>query len=177
MPSTQAPEGFDWSNLDTVEEYQDGQEETGGFTLREAMETTPDDPPAKHQTSKTRAVRGSVRITAKVRKDVEGKVAFFLSMLTMGVQLRDPYCGRVLDEQSLKIAEKATPIICQSPQLVEWFTKAGGYMLWMDLALAVQPVAWMAVQHHLMHTVGDVKEGDGSEPVVSGVRNLRDYTA
>lgn len=110
------------------------------------------------------------RVTATVRKDIRGKVGLFLSLLGTAWATRDEPCGTILVES---IPDRETPdgtvpgiasaladIFCDSPELVRWFTAGGGYMKWLNLAVAVQPVLTTLFHHHITHTISD----DGDDP-------------
>lgn len=90
-----------------------------------------------------------VKVTASVRSDIEGKLALLLSVPAMTWQMADPYCGGAFADNAANIASKMTPLICQSPDAVRWFTKGTTFILWMDLAVACQPVATAIYRHHL----------------------------
>lgn len=93
------------------------------------------------------------KVTKAVQGDIEGKLALLLAVPVTTWAAVDPYCGGVMGDNLDSIVRKATPLICQSPQAVKWFTEGGIYLLWLDLALAVQPVAVAAWRHHVAGTV------------------------
>ena len=97
---------------------------------------------------KIRASASNFKITTGVRKDVEGKLAFMLLMTSNAVQIADPVCGGVLAQQSGEIAEKLTPILCQSPAVVQWFQKGTSIIMYVDLLMALAPVATTVFAHH-----------------------------
>ena len=69
--------------------------------------------------------------------------------------MRDPWCGTAFVHQRPAIAEALTDIVCDSADLVEWFTgPAGGFMKYLTLAAALQPVAVTIYGHHVAHTIG-----------------------
>lgn len=97
-------------------------------------------------------------ITPNVRKDVEGKVAFMLITTANAVQLIDPICGGVLARQTAEIAEKVTPILCQSSAVVEWFSKGTSLIMYVELLMALAPVAMTFYSHHLSKATESVPE-------------------
>jgi len=109
----------------------------------------PDDSPAKTG----RKVITRTPITPKVVKEVEAKTVFWLSLSTSALMPLDPVCLGVAQENVPNIARKLTPILCQSPEIVEWLTKAGNFALWADLGQALWPVVQIIIAHHVMKTV------------------------
>jgi hypothetical protein len=114
--------------------------------------------------------RPARRVSQTVRKDIRGKIAMLLVMVGGGLAARDPHCGgAVLDA----IADHDTPegpqdgiataladLVCDSPDMVKWFTSSGRYLKWFNLALAIQPVVQMGFAHHVSHSVSDEDQGD-----------------
>lgn len=108
-------------------------------------------------------------VTATVRKDVRGKVAMFLTMFGAGWSARDEHCGQALLDAigdqttpagaSPGIATALTDILCDSPDIVAWFTTGGSYMKWLTLATTLEPVLSMLFRHHIAHTVAEENEG------------------
>lgn len=120
------------------------------MTLSDAATDTPNDPePAGQEDSK----RPTIRVTKRIRDDIQGKVAMMIMMTAMLVQTKDPVCGEALEEHGPKLAEKFVPIICKSPELVRWFTKGGNYTAWLDLCMALWPVLTVVFSHHVSHTI------------------------
>lgn len=104
-------------------------------------------------------------VSKLVREDIEGKIGFFWGMTASGFQLFDPYCGKVMADRTEIIAAKLTPLVCKSPDLVKWFSsKGGGYMEWLDLAIAVWPVLEAIYAHHLAKTVDKRPDFDATTP-------------
>ena len=109
------------------------------------------------------------RVTAGVRNDIEAKISFALEIPGRIWQARDPACGTVFVEQRPEIATAMTEIVCQSTDLIEWFTGTGGqFMLYLNLAAACWPVATMVLAHHVYHSVqleqGAPQYGDATQP-------------
>lgn len=97
-----------------------------------------------------------VRVTASIRQDIDAKISFALEIPGRLWQAKDPVCGSAFVEQRPEIAGALTEIVCNSPELVAWFTGAGGgFLLYLNLCAAVWPVATLVLAHHIYHSVGD----------------------
>ena len=95
-----------------------------------------------------------IRITAAVTKDIGAKVGMLTFAVGVPWQARDPICGGRYMEQRPEITEALTEIILDSPELVEFFTGAGGaFMKYLRLLLATWPVVEMILAHHVMHSI------------------------
>jgi hypothetical protein len=130
----------------------------------------PDEPPLhatrewrdRRAAGKTRAAARPPRITAAVRGDIDAKISFALEIPGRLWQARDPVCGSVFVEQRPEISAALTDIICQSADLVAWFTGPGGnFMMVLNLMAACWPVVTMAMAHHVYHSIEDTPQGDG----------------
>lgn len=121
------------------------------FSIDEAARLTPDDPEPK--TEPEFKPKATIKITAAVRKDVEGKVAFAMALSGQMWAMVDTVCATVYLEQTPEIAKKLTPILCQSPDVVKWLTKSSNFVLWVDLAMAMWPVLAIVFAHHIAKTV------------------------
>lgn len=101
--------------------------------------------------------RGAVkpgRITAGIRADIAAKIAMPLTIGGGIWAARDPLCGgRFLDQRD-PIVDALTDIVCDSADLVAFFTGPGGaFMKYLNLGAALWPVAEMVAAHHVYHTV------------------------
>lgn len=140
------------------------------WSLEQARDSVPDDPdsPSLSLDERGNAEAPPIRITKRVRDDIEGKLGMMYGFITLGIQMRDPICGSALEQNADSIVAKMVPIICKSPELVKWFTKGGGYMLWMELVMCFMPVLKVVAQHHLFHTIGEPRanptQGDPLQP-------------
>lgn len=105
-----------------------------------------------------RTRKGSIKITDAIRGDVEGKVALLLLTSANALQLADPVCGGVLLQQAPDIAEKLTPILCQSAAVVEWFQRGTSLIMYVELVMALGPVLATVWQHHLSSNSETVPE-------------------
>jgi hypothetical protein len=100
-----------------------------------------------------RPAAAPVKITPALSKDITGKLALFLAIPAATWAAVDPACGGAFSENLDTITAKAVPLILQSPEAVRWFTQGGKYLLWLDLLIALQPVAQTAYRHHLAGTI------------------------
>ena len=119
----------------------------------------PDEPPAPIPGDRPRGRTGAAKVTATVRKDIGAKISLALELPGRVWAARDPYCGGTFVAQRPAIADALTDIVCDSADLVEWFTgPAGGFMKYLKLAAALQPVAVVVYGHHVAHTIGGETE-------------------
>jgi hypothetical protein len=154
-------------------EIQDSSDPLNALSMARAASDTPNDPgPSYAEEVKTNLFGRPYRekepppvLTLKQKKDIEGKVAFWLEFLSTPLVPLDPVCIPVMQKEIPNIARKATPIICQSPEVVRWLTRAGNFSLWADLIQACMPVIKMIVAHHVMKTVGHSQVTNGQAPV------------
>ena len=102
------------------------------------------------------------RITAGIRADIKAKISMPLEIGGQIWAARDPLCGgRFLDQRD-PIAEAFTDIVCDSADLVAFFTGPGGaFMKYLNLGAAVWPVAEMVAAHHVYHTIALEPAQDG----------------
>lgn len=133
----------------------------GAMSIEELAAITPDD--AEPKDAPEFKVKTAVKITATVRKDIEGKVAFMLGMSGQMWAMLDPVCGTAMLDNSDNVARKLTPIICQSPEVVRWFTKSGTFILWVNLAVALWPVLGVIFAHHIAKSVGATLPGSNGQ--------------
>lgn len=135
----------------------DFEDEAEPFTLSDAADMTEKDP--EPEDTEERVSEAPIRITRAVRKDVEGKLAFMMTLAGSMWVSTDPICGGTFLNQTPEIAAKLTPILCQSPDVVKWFRKSAGYMLYVDLLTVVYPVVQAIYAHH-------VAKGSANGPAV-----------
>ena len=94
------------------------------------------------------------RITNTIRADINAKISMPLTIAGGIWAARDPLCGGRFLEQREPIADALTDIVCDSADLVAFFTGPGGaFMKYLNLGAAVWPVAEMVAAHHVYHTV------------------------
>lgn len=132
------------------------EEPTGGgepFTIDDAARETPDDPAPKDQ-PEFKPPKTHVRVTAAMKRDIEGKVAFGLMVTGQMWSMTDPVCGNAFLEVSPDAARDLTPILCQSPEVVRFLTKTGNYMLWVRLVMTLAPVFQVVFAHHIAKRIG-----------------------
>lgn len=105
------------------------------------------------------------RITVTIRADINAKISMPLEITGQIWAARDPLCGVRFLEQRAPIADALTDIVCESADLVAFFTGPGGaFMKYLNLGAALWPVAEMVAAHHVYHTVGleGPQEGAGA---------------
>jgi hypothetical protein len=90
-------------------------------------------------------------------------------MTAMLWSTKDETCATALSDNGDKIAAKFVPIICKSPEMVKWFTKGGNYTAWLDLVMALFPVAQVVMAHHVTHSIST--ENQTGKPNLSVVGN------
>jgi hypothetical protein len=93
------------------------------------------------------------KVTPAVRRDIEGKVAFWLLIPAEPWRRVDPYCGQAYLDSIEDIALKATPLLCQSPAVVRWFAKSTTFVQVTELAMACRPVAEAIIAHHVTRRI------------------------
>ena len=103
--------------------------------------------------SSTRTTKGRGPAVA-VRKDIRAKVAFAGKLIATGWEVSDPICGGAFQEDVPGLADAFTDIICDSPDLVAWFTSGGNYMKWLSLGAALERTGVAVWRHHVTHSVG-----------------------
>ena len=119
-------------------------------------ELTPDRPAGRlREPRRTTTTSGRrIRVTATIRKDIEAKIRFVLVPAGQIWAARDPICGGTFAHQEPLVSESLAEIVCDSPDLVAWFTgPAGGFMKYFKLAAALQPVGMAVWAHHVTHAV------------------------
>ena len=94
------------------------------------------------------------RITASIRGDIDAKIRFALQVPGTIWQARDPLCGGTFIEQIPETAEAFTDIVCDSADLVAFFTGPGGnFMKLLKLGAALMPVVQVTMAHHVYHSI------------------------
>lgn len=122
----------------------------------------PDDPePRQMPEYKPKA---NVRVTASVKRDIEGKLAFAFGMAGQTWSLADPVCGSVLMESGPAMAKAYMPLICQSPDMVRWLSKGGSFLLWADALMATWPLLQAIFAHHIARTISAQQSPNGTVP-------------
>lgn len=140
-----------------------GDDSLSGGPARPAPAGPPPEPPADEPPAHARrdwhakAPKAKVkapRITAGIRNDIDAKISFALEIPGRIWAARDPLCGGVFIEQRPDISRSLADIVCRSPQLVEWFTGAGGgFIMFLDLGAALFPVLQAVMAHHVYHSI------------------------
>lgn len=145
-----------FDNVETEPDTQSG--DLNNLTIDDVAKAVPDDPEPKDQPEYK--PRSQVKITAALRRDVEGKLGFIMVLSGSMWVMADPICGTAFVDHAPEIAKKLTPIICQSPDVVKWLTRSGKYVLWLDLVMACWPVLQMIFAHHIAKTIVQREPGD-----------------
>jgi hypothetical protein len=121
--------------------------------------TEPDEPPAHAERDWRKPpapkARGrAVRVTATIRADITAKIRMPLEIGGRIWAVRDPLCGGVFVQQVPDTADALADIVCDSADLVAFFTGPGGaFMKYLNLGAALWPVAEVVAAHHVYHTV------------------------
>jgi hypothetical protein len=136
--------------------------ESRPWSYDEAAGTVPDDPdPARMPPGA--APSEDIPVTDKVRRDIAGKLAFWGSLGIDLWNMVDPYCAGVAADNVDKIARKATPLVCQSPDLVRWLSKSSTFIMWTELGMATKPVIAAVIAHHVTKKVQTRRAPDGEQ--------------
>lgn len=146
-------------------------------SLEEARQRAGLDPDAAHLRGRGRRAPAAaakkedppVRVTAAVRRDITGKMAFWLSIPAEPWMRIDPYCGGAYADQVDQIALKATPLMCQSPAVVAWFAKSTTFVQVTELLMACRPVAEAAIAHHITKRITLDQQGQAAEQPNAGI--------
>jgi hypothetical protein len=143
-------------------------------TLDEARERAGRDPEPAHLTGTTRR-RGqrkprspaneqpAPKVTKAVRDDITGKVAFWLMLPAEPWMRVDPYVGQAYADSIDQIALKATPLLCLSPAVVQWFSKSSIFFMWTELAMACRPVVEAYIAVHITKRITINSQGEPVE--------------
>lgn len=132
-----------------------------------------DDPP-RHGTKEWRRGSGPharalgkrpVRVTASIRGDIDAKIRFTLMVPGQIWKARDPLCGGTFVDTIPDQAEAYTDIVCDSADLVAFFTGPGGnFMKILKVGAALMPVVQVVAAHHVYHTIGEDEQPDMQQP-------------
>lgn len=154
-------DGADPANLEALLEAE-GQQADPEF----AQDPAPVRPKAGAASTPPAPPKKAAKIPDSVRRDIRAKISLLLMFPAGWAARRDPLCGAELQEQLPDIATALADIACDSPDVVQFFTSAGGgYIKWLNLAIACQPVAEVFVKHHVTHTIGLGEDGAPAEYV------------
>ena len=121
------------------------------------------------RTPKPKDDQPPIKITKAVQADITGKLAFWLSIPAEPWLRVDPYCGGAYAGQVDEIAVKMAPLICQSPDLVRWFSKSTTFIMWTELGIAVRPVVEAIIAHHVTKRIALDSNGEAVEVAGGGV--------
>lgn len=137
-------------------------------------DSLPDDPSpdqeAREQSQGAQIITptGQIVVTKQVANDIQGKLAFLLSMPSAMLMPLDPICFGALQDRIPAMSASLTPLICQSPDMVKFFTKESGFILWLSFLATAWPVIQTVIAHHLTKSItlddkGNVKKVDHSQ--------------
>ena len=106
------------------------------------------------------------RVTVAIRKDVEAKIRFVAVPAGRMWASSDPICGGTFCQQEPEISGALAEIVCDSPDLLAWFTgPQGKYMKFFNLFMACVPVGMAVYGHHLAHRGEDEQQDPNLPPV------------
>jgi hypothetical protein len=154
------PENGDTEAEIIADQYEDPDEFAfygDAITLEQAANTVPDDPRPFEET-KERPPAKEFKITKRIRDDVEGKIAFMITVTGSMASMVDPVCGGAFMQNGDAVAAKLTPIICKSPEAVQWFRKSSNFMLYLDLMVACWPIFSAIFAHHISKSVTNITD-------------------
>jgi hypothetical protein len=150
--------------------------ESGWTTVSENdLASAPKDPaPAGRSRRVPTVTTARGRVTASDKRDIKAKIAM---MLLPGASLWgsvDPFCGTAFAKVVPDLSEDLADILADNAEIVAWFASGAGWLKYLKLLSTLQPVAVMVYQHHIAHTVGEVKDDATSEP--NHARQWESYT-
>jgi hypothetical protein len=149
---------------DQVPEPEDGSDLATDEPEELEQDLPPKRPSAYSEAVKSKSRTAKAKVTLAQRKDIQAKISIMVALPSAIVARRDPICGGALMGQVPDISEALAELVCDSADLVEFFTSSSGYMKWLKLATALQPVAEVAWQHHVSHKIGNEdKQGGGPQ--------------
>jgi hypothetical protein len=94
------------------------------------------------------------RITVGIRADINAKISMPLEIMGQIWAARDSLCGGTFLAQRPAIADAFTDIVCESADLVAFFTGPGGaFMKYLNAGAALWPVIEVVAAHHVYHSV------------------------
>jgi hypothetical protein len=132
-----------------------GEDQADIAVTEDEEQVIPDPPPnrpapgARDKVSKSKAPR----VTAELKRSIRGKLAL-LTLAPLGLARHyDPVCGGALVEVKDDLLDWAVDGICDSPDLLKWFSAGKGYMRLVTLLTILEPVGITACQHHVTHTL------------------------
>lgn len=115
------------------------------------LEAVPDDPEPGEEAK----AKATIRVTARVKKEMQETISSYLSMIGGVWEMSDPICASELTERADKIAEKLTPVLARNQAFVRYFRSSSSFKESMDLFIVLAPLGKKIAQHHLFHTIGD----------------------
>lgn len=89
------------------------------------------------------------KLTAANKRKVKDILVMMITLPGGALAMRDPVCGGALVRQADPIADALVPIIARNPAMLRWFLEGGGWMDYMALLMALQPVGAAVWGHHV----------------------------
>lgn len=122
------------------------------------------DPAPAHMTAPRKSsAKTPVRVSKKTKDDMAGALGM-IGVLLIPLSNADPYCGGALVDNYEKIVTALIPLLCKSQTVVNFFAgETTDWMLWINLIIAMSPVAVAVGKHHILRTVEiqqDKESGD-----------------
>lgn len=156
IKSQAQPQPNEWWNIDRGDGNSDNT-----MTIDDAIAMGIRDP---HDVPDEKNPPPEIPVTAAIRRDVTGKLAFMFSMTGNIVQIVDPICGGAIIDNSGAMATKLSPILCQSPAVVAWFRKSSNVMMYGDFLIACGPVLMTVFAHHLAKREDNPRQQMNGQP-------------
>lgn len=99
------------------------------------------------------AAEPKMKVTAAIKADVEAKLVLVLGLVGVPWKAADPYCGGQWCDDVESMAKAWAPLLCQSAEVVRFFTRTSTFMLWVAALASMQNVASCVFSHHIAQTV------------------------
>jgi hypothetical protein len=151
-------EDYDLGEIYPEGDWQPGLDEPEPGEAGPPPELPPDEPaapiPRGGKPRRGRQQAKPQRVTAAIRGDIEAKLGLMLTIPGNVWAIRDPVCGGTFMQSEPRIRAATLELVLQSPDLIQFFIGAGGgFMLWLNLLTACQPVLVTIWAHHVAHSI------------------------
>lgn len=114
------------------------------------------------------------KANASDKRDMKAKISMMLLPAAGLWGSADEYCGSAFAKIVPDLAEDLADIFADNAEIVAWFAQGSSWLKYLKLLSTLQPVGVMLYQHHVTHTVGEVKNDATSEP--NHARGWESYT-